>query len=145
MALTGVLMMLGSLLWSMADIWPNEPIKFSGDLFLNPLQNLLLGLVVAVGLFLLIARYLPKGWLWTRLAVSGEVTGSTVMPEMELSREALTGRAGLAATDLFPSGQIEIDGRRYDARLELGSAEAGTAVRVIRHTEFEVIVEAIPS
>lgn len=145
MALTGVLMMLGSLLWSMADIWPNEPIKFSGDLFLNPLQNLLLGLVVAVGLLLFIARYLPKGWFWTRLAVSGEVLGSTVMPEMELSREALTGRAGVAATDLFPSGQIEIDGRRYDARLELGSVKAGTLVRVIRHTEFEVIVEAKPS
>ena len=30
-ALAGVVMMLGSLVWSMADLWPNEPISFSGD------------------------------------------------------------------------------------------------------------------
>ncbi|MCW5548539.1 MAG: hypothetical protein KIT44_06200 [Opitutaceae bacterium] len=143
-ALTGVLLMLGSLLWSMADIWPNEPIEFSGDLFLNPLQNLLLGLVVAVGLFALVARFLPKGWFWTRLAVGGAVAGNALAHDVEQVRAALTGREGVAATDLFPGGQVEIDGRRHEARLQLGSAKAGTPVRVVRHTEFELVVEVIP-
>lgn len=143
-ALTGVLLMLGSLLWSMADIWPNEPIEFSGDLFLSPLQNLLLGLVVAVGLFALVARFLPKGWFWTRLAVGGAVAGNALAPDVEQVRAALTGREGVAATDLFPGGQVEIDGRRHEARLQLGSAKAGTPVRVVRHTEFELVVEVIP-
>ncbi len=143
-ALTGVLLMLGSLLWSMADIWPNEPIEFSGDLFLNPLQNLLLGLVVAVGLFALVARFLPKGWFWTRLAVGGAVAGNALAPDVEQARAALTGREGVAATDLFPGGQVEIDGRRHEARLQLGSAKAGTRVRVVRHTEFELVVEVMP-
>jgi membrane-bound serine protease (ClpP class) len=143
-ALTGVLLMLGSLLWSMADIWPNEPIEFSGDLFLNPLQDLLLGLVVAVGLFALVARFLPKGWFWTRLAVGGAVAGNALAPDVEQVRAALIGREGVAATDLFPGGQVEIDGRRHEARLQLGSARAGTPVRVVRHTEFELVVEVIP-
>ena len=143
-ALTGVLLMLGSLLWSMADIWPNEPIEFSGDLLLRPMQNLLLGLVVAVGLFALLARFLPKGWFWTRLAVGGAVTGNALAPGAEQAREALTGREGVAVTDLFPGGQVEIDGRRHEARLQLGSAKAGTPVRVVRHTEFELVVEVIP-
>ncbi len=140
-ALTGVLLMLGSLLWSMADIWPNEPLELSGDLLINPLQNLLLGLTVAVGLFALLARFLPQGWFWTRLAVGGAVQGTALAPEIEQVRQSLLDREGEAVTDLFPSGQVEIDGRRYDARLALGAAKAGTPVRVVRHTEFELIVE----
>jgi membrane-bound serine protease (ClpP class) len=35
LALSGVALMLGSLVWAMADIWPNEPVTIavSGDLF----------------------------------------------------------------------------------------------------------------
>lgn len=145
MALIGIFLMLGSLLWSMADIWPNEPIEFSGDLLLVPMQNLLLGLALAVALFVIIARFLPKGWIWNRLAVSGAVQGSGVAPAVVQEMQSLVGREGIAATSLFPSGQVEIDGRRFEARLEVGFAEAGSRVRVARHTEFNMIVEVIKS
>ena len=55
------------------------------------------------------------------------------------------GREGVAVTSLFPSGQVEIDGRRYEARLEVGSAPAGARVRVLRHNEFSLTVEVIAS
>ena len=42
----------------------------------------------------------------------------------------------MAVTPLYPSGQIEIDGRRYEARIEFGSAEPGTAVMVTDQTDF---------
>ncbi len=145
MALTGVMLMLGSLLWSMADIWPNEPITISGDLLLVPAQNLLLGLALAVVLALAVARFLPKGWFWSRLAVGGAVAGNGVAPEVETGRHSLIGREGVAATALFPSGQVEIDGRRFEARVEVGSAPAGARVRVVRHTEFTLTVEVIVS
>ncbi len=35
-ALAGIMSMLGALIWSMADLWPEEPISFSGDVFLGP-------------------------------------------------------------------------------------------------------------
>jgi membrane-bound serine protease (ClpP class) len=142
-ALIGIVLMLGSLVWSMADIWPNEPLVFSGDLFLGPLQNLLLGLVLAVVFFVLIYRFLPTGWIWSRLAVSGSVQGTGQAPAVEETLQALTGREGVAATDLFPSGQVEIDGRRHEARMEVGYTKAGTRVRVVRHMEFGLIVEEI--
>jgi len=145
MALLGIMMMLGSLLWSMADIWPNEPLVFSGDLLLVPAQNLLLGLAFAVALFVIVARFLPKGWIWNRLAVSGAVLGSGMDPQVEQEMQSLVGREGVAATSLFPSGQVEIDGRRLEARLEVGFAEAGSRVRVVRHTEFSLTVEVIKS
>jgi len=141
MALTGIVLMLGSLLWSMADIWPNQPVEFSGDLFVVPMEKMLLALVISAGLLALLVRFLPHTLVWNRLAVGGAVPGSGVAPEVTDELASLVGREGVAATALFPSGQVEIDGRRYEARLEVGFVEAGTPVRVVRRTDFSLIVE----
>ncbi len=144
-AVTGVLLMFGALLWSMVDHWPNQPLDFSGDMFTKPATNLLLGFAVALGLALLLAKFIPKGWFFTRLAVAGEAgTASQVAglpPEQAGHATAAVGARGVVATGLFPSGQIEIDGRRYEARLELGTAVAGTPVVVVRVSDFGLIVE----
>ncbi len=139
----GLVMMVGSLVWAMADIWPNQPISvtWTGDVLVEPLKNLLIGLVVAGGLLAVIARYLPHGWIWQRLAVGGAVVGAGVETAVLDEEEALVGREGVAATSLFPSGQVEVDGRRYEARLEVGFVEAGTPIRVVRRTGFNLIVE----
>ena len=55
------------------------------------------------------------------------------------------GACGVVVTGLFPSGQIEIDGRRYEAKLEVGSAPPGTAVVVKRASDFNLVVETIAS
>lgn len=142
LALSGIVLMLGSLVWSMADIWPNQPVEFSGELFVVPMQKLLLALVVAGVLLGLLARFLPHGWIWNRLAVGGAVPGSGVDPEVAGEEAALVGREGIAVTALFPSGQVEIDGRRYEARVAVGFVEAGTPVRVLSRTDFTLLVEA---
>jgi len=144
LGVVGLLMMLGSLVWAMADIWPNQPLSvtWSGDVLVAPLKNLFIGLVVAGGLLALVARFLPHGWIWQRLAVGGAVSGAGVATAVVDEQEALVGREGVAATSLFPSGQIEIDGHRYEARLEVGFVEAGTPVLVVRRTGFNLIVEA---
>ena len=144
-ALTGFVLMLGSLVWSMADVWPGQPVVFSEDLLLVPLQKLLMALVVAGGGLLLIARFLPTGWIWQRLAVGGAVEGAGVPATVADEMNSLVGREGVAATSLFPSGQVDIEGRRYEARLEVDFAEAGARVRVIRRTDFSLIVEIIKS
>lgn len=144
-AVTGLALMLGSLVWSMADIWPNQPVRFSDDLFLGPLIDLGLGLVVAVGLALLLARFIPKGWFFSRLAVAGPVAGSAQVaggaPSVAPEIDAILGRTGVAVTALFPSGQVEVDGRRHEARLEYGSARPGDRVIVRRRLDFGLLVE----
>jgi membrane-bound serine protease (ClpP class) len=100
---------------------------------------------VAVALAALLARFLPKGWFFSRLAIAG-AAGSTsqvsgVAPAEAGHARAAVGARGVVATGLFPSGQIEIDGRRYEARLELGTAEPGTVVVVRRLSDFGLIVE----
>jgi membrane-bound serine protease (ClpP class) len=144
-AVTGLALMLGSLVWSMADIWPNQPVTIRDDLFLRPMQDLGLGMVVAVGLALALARFIPKGWFFSRLAVSQPVAGAAqfagVAPEIGAAAATLVGRTAVAATGLYPSGQVEIDGRRYEARLEVGSAAPGARVVVRRKTDFGLVVD----
>jgi membrane-bound serine protease (ClpP class) len=142
MALAGLLLVLGSLLWSMADIWPNQPVDLWDGVLVVPVQKLALSLVVAGGLVALLYRFLPCGWIGDRLAVSGAVAGAGVPLAVLDEQEALVGCEGVAATGLFPSGQVEIAGRRYEARVEVGALAAGTAVRVVRRTDFNLIVEA---
>jgi membrane-bound serine protease (ClpP class) len=145
LALSGLALMLGSLLWSMADIWPNEPVSVQGDLFLLPLRDLSLGLLVAVGLALALARFIPKGWFFTRLAVTQPVAGAAQVagaaPAAGRATDSLVGRSGVAVTGLFPSGQVEVDGQRFEARLEVGSAPKGTRVVVRRRTDFGLMVD----
>jgi membrane-bound serine protease (ClpP class) len=57
------------------------------------------------------------------------------------SLATLVGRTGVAVTGLFPSGQIEIEGRRYSAMLPLGSAAPGSSVRVTGRSDFGLVVE----
>ena len=146
-ALTGLVLMLGSLVWSMADIWPNQPVSFNGDLFLLPLRDLGLGILVAVALVLALARFIPKGWFFSRLAITDAVDGAEQVagsaPEIGAAAGSLSGRIGVAVTGLYPSGQVEIDGRRYEARLEVGAAAPGMRVVVRRKTDFGLIVDCV--
>jgi membrane-bound serine protease (ClpP class) len=141
LALAGLVLMLGSLVWSMADVWPNRPIVLSADLLAAPLQQLLIAFLVGGGALALIYRFLPRGWIWNRLAVGGAVLGAGLPAEVLAEKDALVGRVGVAVTNLFPAGQVEIDGKRYEARLEVGFADPGTAVRVLRRTDFNLVVE----
>jgi membrane-bound serine protease (ClpP class) len=152
MAVAGLTLMLGSLVWSMADLWPNEPISFSGDIFMRPLLNVLVGVVVAVVAFLALLKFLPEGGPWSRLVLQTAVGGepATVRPLIAGPADAgvaksIIGQTGVAVTPLFPSGQVELAGRRYEARVAMGFAEVGAKVVVTGHAEFGLIVEPVLS
>jgi membrane-bound serine protease (ClpP class) len=150
LALTGIALMLGSLVWAMLDLWPGEPISLEGDVLFRPLANVMAGVVLAVMVFLAILKFLPKGGPWGRLVLESAVGGEPG-PIRALNSRAqdeapvtnLIGLSGVAATSLFPSGQIEVSGRRYEARLGMGFAEAGTPVRITGVSEFGLIVEVL--
>lgn len=149
MAVSGVALMLGSLVWAMADIWPDQPLTIatSGDVFLRPLFNLGAGLALALVLGVVLARFLPKGWLWDRMVLQAAVgTAAQVAgkaPDLAANTAGLIGQQGVVVTPLRPGGEVEIDGRRYQAQLELGTAAAGTPVVVIGRTDFGLKVERI--
>jgi len=142
MALGGVVLMLGSLLWSMADIWPNEPVTISADIFLQPVLNLTLGMLLALVGGVILIRFLPKGMFWDKMVLVAATTGK--ISSIPADREAsLIGRTGVAVTDMFPSGQIEIDGQRYEARVNVGMISSGQKIVVRARREFGLQVEAV--
>jgi membrane-bound serine protease (ClpP class) len=143
-AVIGVGLMLGSLLWAMADVWPNQEFDFSGDLLLLPAINLGLALVVSAVGGLMLVRFLPKSWFWDRLVLAATVSATTGGAEQEVVTAAvdpLIGAEGVALTAMFPSGEVEVGGRRFQAQVELGHADAGERIVVRRRNGFSLIVE----
>jgi membrane-bound serine protease (ClpP class) len=146
-ALTGVIFMLGALVWAGADYWPNEPmsVNFSGEMLMQPVVNLGLALAIAIGLFAAFLKYLPKTGLYQHLAVQGasqapaQIAGEAAQSSAALA--GLTGRRGVAVTGLFPSGEVEVDGHRYQAKVDLGFVEANTVIVVTGRTDFGLTVE----
>jgi membrane-bound serine protease (ClpP class) len=146
-AVAGLGLMLGSLVWAMADLWPGVSFTtaWSADAFAAPLQNLGLGLALAVLLGVALARYLPKGWVWDKMVVGSAIGGAAqvagIAPDAAHQLRDLVGQRGVAVTVLRPSGQIEIGGRRFEATVEVGVIDAGDAVVVRGHTDFALMVE----
>ncbi len=143
LAIPGALLMLGSLLWGMSDIWPDQPIAWDSGFLVKPLTNLVSGIVGAIVIFFLLLRFMPSGGLWGHMVLDSSIGGETTLSSAARDEPALIGATGQAVTALFPSGQIEIGGKRYDARLALGTVPPGTEVKVISVGEFELTVEAI--
>ncbi len=149
MALTGLALMLGSLVWSMADLWPNEPLSvaWSGDAFAGPMQNLGVGMLLAVVLAVLLARFIPKGWVWDKMVIQSTGGGAAQIAggSSDGSDDArlLVGRSGVAVTGLRPAGQVEIGGRRYEARSAVGAIERDRPIVVRAYSDFGLVVEEI--
>ena len=95
---------------------------------------------------LILMRFLPRGWFFQRLAISQPVAGSAqtagTAPDAGGAVDGLIGQTGIAVSGLFPSGQVEIDGRRYEARVAVGTVARGEAVVVKSRSDFGLIVEA---
>jgi membrane-bound serine protease (ClpP class) len=145
-ALSGLLLMLGSLVWAMADLWPNEPVSINGDVFTAPLLNMGAGVLVAVVLAVMFARFMPRGWFWDKMILSAAIDANSQAPAAAGALPGgLVGVRGVVATALMPSGQIEIDGRRYEARVAVGMLEAGATVVVVRRSDFGLVVERTES
>ena len=139
--LTGLLLMLGSLLWAMVDYWPGGQMDFTFEMFEKPLLQLMYGLSIAIAGALVLARFLKGSWLGRQLVLEDAVGGGV---EMKAERGSdLVGARGVVCKPLHPVGEIEIAGVRHAARCEVGTLEKGARVRVCKVSDFNVIVEAV--
>lgn len=146
-ALVGLLLMLGSLIWGMADIWPGQAFEFTADMFLRPILNLTIGLLIAFLGGIALAKFIPGSWFWSKMILAYGNTGDSqhagpapfVGGVVSPSRPGI-GAEGTATTDLYPSGEVEVGGKRYQARIDQGSAELGDRVQVSGYLDFGLLV-----
>ena len=136
----GFFMMLGAIFWAMVDIWPTPDFSWNFEVFRLPIWELLQSLGIAFVLGIVISMILPKTPLWQSLVLS-----TTLQDTLLKKGDQLVGKKGITISELFPMGQIEIDGKRYDARSKIGKISKGEKVQIVRSSEFEVVVELTKS
>lgn len=154
--ITGAVLMLGALVWSMVDVWPGETPKIDGDLLLLPFLNLAAALGIAVIGALALAKFLPRGWFWDKMILQASVAGDAGAPVDGMGGmggvgaateapgvvgEPLLGARGRTVSVMRPMGEVEIGGRRHEARAALGSLERDEPVRVTGRSGRVLIVE----
>lgn len=144
-AILGMLMIFGSILWAMVDVWPNTDLVWSIELFRQPIMDLFLAILIAFGLALILTRILPHTSMWNKLILAETVgsLGSTSISAMNKKQSVKNGSIGISVSELYPTGQIKIDGIRYDARSSLGKIEKSTKVEVTGSHDFELIVRKL--
>lgn len=148
--IAGMLAVLVSLFWSLADVWPTEgpgPIDFEVVSIWEPLTQLMLVLViVAVGA--VTAFYtLPHTPLFRRIVLLDQASvperavvggGGSAAVTRELPA---VGAEGFATSNLVPSGEVDVGGNRFQATAKLGSIRRGEGVRVTGYRHFTLEVE----
>jgi membrane-bound serine protease (ClpP class) len=142
----GIALMVGSIFWAMVDVWPTPDFQWNMEIIRAPLWEMLqtLALVFLLGFF--ISKFLPKTSLWKSLVLSASLDGPNSsennVRESELINN-LAGKRGMSVSELYPCGQVEINGTRYEARSNLGKISKGENVEVVKNSEFELVVERV--
>ncbi len=140
--LLGLTLIIGSLLFAMADFWPGQDTSISFELLQLPLINLLSALGIAIIGALIFAR-LFKGSFIERSIVLSNALKSNFTEEGEVMsfQKDLIGKNGITITRLNPSGLIEIDGKQYEAHAEINYIEKGKSVLVCSMDNFKINVK----
>lgn len=152
--LLGLAFIVGSLLWSLSDIWPKPDgdgpggITFTveADSVWMALYEILGAFAVALMGLWLIWRFLPNTPVYGRLVHS--MSGAMPDPVMVGGSESAgnkqlppVGARGRVVAPLHPLGDVEIAGRRYQATVAIGSLDRGTPIRVVGYRSFNLLVE----
>ncbi len=142
--IVGAVLMVGALIWAMVDRYPDQSWWPDSDMLIRPLANLGLATLLAIVTGAFLARWLPSTGFYQRMVLSAATPSgpgvSVPATSSTLSREA----AGVAITDLRPSGRAEFDGRMVDVVSQGDWIEAGRQVRVISVEGTRVMVAAAP-
>ena len=141
----GVFLMLGAILWAMIDRYPGETFFPTGEMLATPLRNLTITLIAAVGLILLLARYLPKTSLYRRFALMTMIPSGPSLAgaprEFATALDVTPGMQGTAQTSLRPSGKARFADHVVDVVTEGEFIAADTPIIVSQKDGMRVVVK----
>jgi membrane-bound serine protease (ClpP class) len=135
-AVLGLVLMLGSLLWAMIDIWPGQEIDWSIASFRVPLLELAQSLAMAFGLGFLAMKIIAKTSIAKSMILQTS-SGGNFSNDWNVD----INQSGVTLTELYPVGKVEINGKTYEARSSIGKIEKGETVKVIKKSGYELLVE----
>ncbi len=104
----------------------------------SPVLSVVLALGGAVGIPFILR------WGMDRAALKSELSAAAGYVAADpAGMERFVGKQGTAATVLRPSGAVEVEGERYDARSERGIVEKGSPVEIVRIEGSEMVVRNV--
>jgi membrane-bound serine protease (ClpP class) len=143
----GLLMMVGSLFWAMVDVWPTSGFVWTPEMFHAPAVEFIQAIAIALVLCFALSRILPKTPFWNWMVLSETVGGSLASlgreAEVTGQGEITTGSTGVTVSELYPTGFVIFDTKRFEARSKLGKINRGEKIRVIEKNGLELIVEKV--
>ena len=149
LGLSGVAMVLGSLLFSMVDrfTWQDWKADEVGvgvwNVFSGPATALSIGLIGSIALFAILMRFLPQLPFFDRYFLPATIEGGSGVLEDEAGHESRVGWTGTAETDLRPSGNAIFDGKVVDVTAESSFVPKGAALRIVAEDGMRVVVKEI--
>ncbi len=149
MGITGILMVLGSLLFSMIDRFTWQDWKADEKsvdfwaVFSGPATALSIGLLGSIVLFAILMRFLPNLPFLTRYFLPETVEGGSGVLQDEVGHQSRVGWTGAAETDLRPSGKAVFDGKAVDVTAESSFVKAGAQLRIVSEDGMRVVVKEI--
>ena len=138
----GFFMMLGAVFWAMVDVWPTPNFEWNMEVFRLPIWEFFQSLGIAFVLGIIVTLVLPKTPLWQSLVLSTTIGGNLDKKDgLKKMSKDLIGSRGFTVSELFPTGQIEIEGKKFEARANLGKISKGEKIRVVKSSGFDLVVE----
>jgi membrane-bound serine protease (ClpP class) len=137
----GILLMTGSLLWAMVDRYPGESWIPPFAALVGPLTNFGLALVLTIIAGIVLAKFLPRTSLYSRLVLGSSVGGSDPVAVPSSAGVLTVGQSGKALTMLRPSGKAEFAGQLLDVVTQGDFIDPGSSIRVVAVDGLRVVVE----
>ena len=144
--LIGAALMFVAIVMAMVDTYPGAPTLPTTPIAWNSLQQSFKNIVVAtLGSFVLmiiLARFLPKTSIYTRL-VSQTASGVKSEKVEERKRILREGQIGVAISALRPGGKAQFGDEILDVISQGDLLPKGQKVKIIGHSGTEAVVEAV--
>lgn len=134
--LAGIALVVTSLFFSLMGSMPGR------DDFTAAIHTLGWTFLFTIAAGVVLVRYLPRSRLFSRISMSTVESAGSGFSSADGATDALSGKRGVALSDLRPAGKAEIAGERIDVVTEGGYIEKGTPVVVIEVSGARVVVRA---
>ena len=102
---------------------------------------LLVTLLLVPVMLILMIKIWPHTPIGKRLLADDETLTDVLPQGKHYDRGDLAGKTGIAKTMMLPSGQVVIDGQKYDAVSDGFAVEAGDRVKVVSIKENRIYVQ----
>ncbi len=142
--LTGIFLMVWSLLTSMAPTIPGGPMIPSLPDLKIPIRNLVISMLMSGIGMLLLSRYLPKSKKTSWLVLKESTSAQDGYQSSE-SHQELLGQIGRTVTPLRPAGAALFGEKRMDVVTQGEYLEPRMAVKVVEVHGNRIVVEPAPS